>query len=129
MKVLSFSGGRTSDYMLAHYDFDLAIFCNTGKEADGITKKHILEYWKNQPLDLDIHSHEGNCDLCFLKGIGKKVKLLQDKPEIADWWIEMGNIIGGTFNKDNSVKNILERSKSQQTFDFDDSIDCFCNID
>ena len=35
MKILSFSGGRTSAYMLANYDFDLAIFCNTGKEAEG----------------------------------------------------------------------------------------------
>ena len=35
MKVLSFSGGRTSAYMLENYDFDLAIFCNTGKEPEG----------------------------------------------------------------------------------------------
>ena len=249
MKVLSFSGGRTSAYMLANYDFDLAIFCNTGKEAegtldfvrkcseyfekniiwieytteniskfkvvnfetasrkgqpfeqlikkskflpnqqwrfctvemkaktikrylksirvkisevdmllgirkdepqrftkltenerngwsnimplykDGITKSDVLQYWKQQPFDLNINSHEGNCDLCFLKGIGKKVKLLQDKPEIASWWIEMEEIINGTFNKDFSVKNILERSKLQQEFDFDESINCFCNID
>lgn len=249
MKVLSFSGGRTSAYMMANYAYDLVIFCNTGKEAegtldfvrkcgeyfekdiiwleynptqipkfdivnfetasrngepferlikhkkflpnqqmrfctaemkaltikrylkyigididdvemmlgiradepnryyklngndrngwenimplfdDGIRKKDVLEYWKKQPFDLQIHSHEGNCDLCFLKGMQKKVTLLREKPEVAQWWMEMEKLIGGTFNKDYSVEDVLNKSKTQCTFDFDESIDCFCNID
>lgn len=247
MNVLSFSGGRTSAYMLAHYPSDLTIFCNTGKEAhgtlefvrrcgeyfdkeiiwleydaetkfkavnfetasrkgepfeavikkqkflpnqqmrfctsmmkvtpiehflkyldidledvnmmlgirkdepnryfklknserskwsnsmplheDGITKNDVLKFWGGQPFDLNIHSHEGNCDLCFLKGMQKKITLLRDKPEIANWWIEMEKLIGGTFNKDNSVETILKKSQSQMAFNFDESIDCFCNID
>ena len=248
MKVLSFSGGRTSAYMLANYEFDLAIFANTGKEAegtldfvrkcseyfdkeiiwleyttdndekfnvvdfktanrlgkpfeqvirktnflpnqqmrnctvemkaktikrflkstgikirdvdmllgiradeprryhklkdinrngwenvmplykDGVTKKQVLEFWKQQPFDLDINSHEGNCDLCFLKGLGKKVELLRQKPEIADWWIDMENLIGSTFNKNHSVEQILKMSKEQLNL-FDNDIECFCNID
>lgn len=248
MKVLSFSGGRTSAYMLANYDFDLAIFANTGKEAegtldfvrkcgeyfdkkivwleyttdndlkfeivdfetanrngrpfeqvirktnflpnqqmrnctvemkaktikrylkhlgvkirdvdmllgiradeprryhklkdtnrngwdnvmplykDGVTKKHVLEFWKQQPFDLNINSHEGNCDLCFLKGLGKKIELLRQKPEIANWWIDMENLIGSTFNKNYSVEQILKMSKEQLNL-FDNDIECFCNID
>jgi len=248
MKVLSFSGGRTSAYMLANYDFDIAIFCNTGKEAegtldfvrkceeyfdkkivwleytsenkekykiinfetadrngksfeqlikknkflpnqqmrtctvemkaktikrylkniglkiseidmllgiradepnryfklkntnrngwenimplykDGITKNHVLEFWKNQPFDLQINSHEGNCDLCFLKGMTKKIELLRQKPEIADWWIKMENYIGATFNKNYSVEQLLKMSKEQLNL-FDIDIECFCNID
>lgn len=248
MKVLSFSGGRTSAYMLANYDFDLAIFCNTGKEAegtlnfvrkcgeyfdkkiiwleytsenkekykivnfetasrkgepfeqlikkknyipnqmtrfcsmelkaltikrylkdlelninnidmllgiradeqnryfklkgnarnkwenvmplykDGITKKHIFEFWKNQPFDLEINSHEGNCDLCFLKGMTKKIELLRQKPEIAQWWADMENLIGATFNKNHSIHDLLNKSKTQLNLFYND-IDCFCNID
>lgn len=248
MKILSFSGGRTSAYMLANYDFDLAIFCNTGKEAEGtldfirkcgeyfdkeiiwleyttdvkekfkivnfetanrngkpfeqlikkknyipnivtrfcsmelkaltikrylkgigvkindidmllgiradepnryfklkdnnrngwenkmplykdrITKNNIFEYWKNQPFDLKINTHEGNCDLCFLKGMTKKIELLRQKPEIAEWWIEMENYIGATFNKNYSVSELLKMSKEQLNL-FDNDIECFCNID
>lgn len=248
MKILSFSGGRTSAYMLANYDFDLAIFCNTGKEAEGtldfvrkcgeyfekeiiwleyttendekfkivdfntasrngepfeqlikkrkyipnqatrfcsmemkaltikrylksknidlenvdmllgirkdepnryfklknnnrniwnntmplfkdsITKKNILEFWKKQTFDLNINNHEGNCDLCFLKGMSKKIELLRQKPEVAQWWIEMENLIGAKFNKNYSVKELLNMSESQLNL-FDNDIECFCNID
>lgn len=248
MKILSFSGGRTSAYMLANYEFDLAIFCNTGKEAEGtldfvrkcgeyfekeiiwleyttdnnlkfkivdfktanrdgkpfeqlikkfnflpnqqmrfctvemkaktikrylknngykineiemllgiradepnryfklkntnrngwenemplykdsITKKHILEFWNKQPFDLIINSHEGNCDLCFLKGLTKKIELLRQKPEVAKWWAEMENLIKAKFNKNYTVENLLNMSKSQLNI-FENDIDCFCNID
>ena len=248
MKVLSFSGGRTSAYMLANYDFNIAIFCNTGKEAegtldfvrkcgeyfdkkivwleytsenkekykivnfktasrngepfeelikkkkyipnqvtrfcsmelkaltikrylknigakindidmilgiradepnryfklkdnnrngwenkmplykDGITKKEILEYWKTQPFDLEINPHQGNCDLCFLKGMTKKIELLRQQPEIAQWWSDMENLIGATFNKNYSIAELLNKSKTQLNLFYND-IDCFCNID
>jgi 3'-phosphoadenosine 5'-phosphosulfate sulfotransferase (PAPS reductase)/FAD synthetase len=95
---------------------------------DNITKKDVLEFWKNQPFDLNIHSHEGNCDLCFLKGLSKKIELLREKPEIANWWIEMENTIGAKFNKNYSVTECLNMSKSQMNI-FDNDIECFCNID
>lgn len=248
MKVLSFSGGRTSAYMLANYEFDLAIFCNTGKEADGtldfirkcgeyfdkeivwleyttdnkekfkvvnfetanrdgkpfeqlikkskfipnemtrtctlqlkiktiqrylksksvnlddvdmmlgirkdepkryfklkssnrnkwenimplykdnITENHIKEFWKQHPFDLNIHTHLGNCDLCFHKKISKKQNILKEMPQIADWWIEMEDFIGSTFNKNYSVSELLKMSKEQLNL-FDNDIECFCNID
>jgi 3'-phosphoadenosine 5'-phosphosulfate sulfotransferase (PAPS reductase)/FAD synthetase len=249
MKILSFSGGRTSAYLLATYKFDLAIFCNTGKEAEGtldfirkcgefydkeiiwleynpenknkfdivnfetasrngepfekliiknkflpnqqmrfctvemkaktikrylknylkleisdvemilgiradepnryyklkdsnrngwenvmplfkanITKKNIFEFWKKQPFDLNINSHEGNCDLCFLKGLTKKIELLRQNPKVADWWIEMEKNINATFNKNYSVSELLKMSKEQLNL-FDNDIECFCNID
>jgi len=251
MNILSFSGGRTSAYMLANYETDLAIFCNTGKEAEGtldfvrkcgeyfekeiiwleynphsinkfdivtfetasrngepfeklikknkflpnqqmrfctvemkaktikrylknylkldindvnmflgirkdepkryfklkdsnrngwentmplfkdnITKKHIIEFWQKQPFDLNINSHEGNCDLCFLKGLTKKIELLRQNPKIANWWIEMEKTINGTFNKDYSVETILNMSQNQiNLFENQNDIECFCNID
>jgi 3'-phosphoadenosine 5'-phosphosulfate sulfotransferase (PAPS reductase)/FAD synthetase len=248
MKILSFSGGRTSAYMLANYDFDLAIFCNTGKEAEGtldfvrkcgeyfekdiiwleyttdtkdkfkivnfntasrngepfeqlikkskfipneftrtctlelkiktihrylknlkidlesvdmmlgirkdepkryfklkdsnrnkwenimplykdnISEKDIKEFWKNQPFDLNINTHLGNCDLCFHKKISKKTKILKENPNIAEWWIEMENLIGATFNQNYSIKDLLNMSQSQLSL-FDNDIECFCNID
>lgn len=53
-----------------------------------------LEPWlalpphKRPGWDLALRPHEGNCDLCFLKGQGKLLNILQNKPDLADWWIE-----------------------------------------
>jgi hypothetical protein len=77
---------------------------------------------------LNIHSHEGNCDLCFLKGLSKKVELLKEKPEIAKWWIEMESSIGAKFHPGYSIEKVLEMSKTQMNI-FEKDIECFCNID
>lgn len=96
---------------------------------DKITKEDVLNFWQKQPFDLSIHKYKGNCDLCFLKGINKKIELLSDEPIVAEWWIKMEEEIGSTFDKNFSVSEILNKSKKQLKFDFDNSIDCFCNID
>ena len=95
---------------------------------DGITKQNVLDFWKAQPFDLEINAHEGNCDLCFLKGMGKKIELLRQKPEVAQWWIDMENLIGATFNKNYTVEEALKMSQTQLNL-FDNDIECFCNID
>ena len=92
------------------------------------TKEMVLQFWKDQPFDLDINKYEGNCDLCFLKGTTKKVELLRQKPDVAKWWMEMEGYIGATFNKKYSIKQLLTMSERQLTI-FDNDIDCFCNID
>ena len=38
-----------------------------------ITKQDVLNFWKQQDFDLNIHSEHGNCDFCFLKGLKKKI--------------------------------------------------------
>jgi 3'-phosphoadenosine 5'-phosphosulfate sulfotransferase (PAPS reductase)/FAD synthetase len=211
MRILSFSGGRTSAYMLANYEFDLAIFCNTGKEAEGtldfirkcgeyfdkqiiwleyttdikekfkvvnfdtanrngkpfeqlikkskfipnemtrtctleLKIKTIKRYLKSQYINLEdvdmmlgirkdepkryfkLKSSNSNCDLCFHKKISKKQNILKEMPHIAEWWIEMENYIGATFNKNYSVSELLKMSKEQLNL-FDNDIECFCNID
>jgi len=54
-----------------------------------VTKVMVHEWWSKQPFKLDLMEHEGNCDLCFLKGAGKIRRILADKPELAEWWIRM----------------------------------------
>jgi len=53
-----------------------------------VTKPEVLAFWKTQPFDLQLQDHEGNCDLCFLKGRAKKEQIIADRPSSADWWIE-----------------------------------------
>jgi 3'-phosphoadenosine 5'-phosphosulfate sulfotransferase (PAPS reductase)/FAD synthetase len=47
----------------------------------------VMAFWKAQPFDLELQQHEGNCDLCFLKGAGKIRRILAERPDLADWWI------------------------------------------
>lgn len=44
--------------------------------------------------DLALLPHEGNCDLCFLKGIEKRQRIIDATPERADWWITAEERIG-----------------------------------
>lgn len=55
------------------------------------TAKHTLldveEFWKRQPFKLELRPDEGNCDLCFLKGQGKLLRIMAERPDLAEWWI------------------------------------------
>ncbi len=76
-----------------------------------VTKKMVREFWAKQYFDLGLKDYQGNCDFCFLKGRRKKMTILSEDPSIADWWIEMELMANGTFDKDFSVQQLLERSK------------------
>lgn len=96
-----------------------------------ITKEMVLAYWRAQPFDLRLASHEGNCDLCFLKGKHKLKKIITDRPGSADWWIVQEQKTGGTFNKHFSVSTLVAAIRRSPTlFDYDDGdFECFCNVD
>jgi hypothetical protein len=53
-----------------------------------VTRRDVMAFWARQPFDLRLEPHEGNCDLCFLKGEGKLKRLMRDNPGMADWWTE-----------------------------------------
>jgi 3'-phosphoadenosine 5'-phosphosulfate sulfotransferase (PAPS reductase)/FAD synthetase len=51
---------------------------------DKITKVDVLAFWGGMPFGLNLHGDEGNCDLCFLKGKNKLIKLIGKHPDLAD---------------------------------------------
>lgn len=55
----------------------------------GASLEDVMQFWADQPFDLRLRQDEGNCDLCFLKGGGKIVNLIRERPESADWWALM----------------------------------------
>ncbi len=63
----------------------------------GLTKPDVLAFWAAQPFDLHLKDGEGNCDLCFLKGVKVRQAIMREHPEFAGWWIEMEREIGRTF--------------------------------
>lgn len=54
-----------------------------------VTKEDINKFWSKQSFDLELKSYEGNCDLCYKKGLRKLMTILKDNPELGDWWKEM----------------------------------------
>lgn len=55
----------------------------------GITKTDVRAFWKAQPFDLQLEEWEGNCDLCFMKGVSKRARIVRDHPELSTWWEEI----------------------------------------
>ena len=107
---------------------------------DKITKEDIYDFWTTHSFDLKLPNNNGttdwgNCDLCFLKGNSKRLAIMRDRPDLADWWIDveakLAKQVGKNayFRKDSpSYADMKIIATSQNTFDFGDdpSIPCFC---
>lgn len=107
----------------------------------GTTKADVLAFWDRQPFDLRLEPWEGNCDLCFLKGLAKKERIIRDRPELARWWQEMemesraSKPSGASFRNDQpSYAQMAYRVAHQpllpvinEVTGSDDVIDCFCS--
>lgn len=92
--------------------------------AAGVTIDDINDFWCRQPFKLELQQHEGNCDLCFLKGAGKIRRMLKERPDLADWWIQQEERIprssGGTdqFRRDRASYRIqLQLAQRPGLFD------------
>ena len=95
----------------------------------------VSNFWENNAFDLKLPNHNGktqagNCDLCFLKGTRTLVNILQERPSLADWWIEQETKANATFSKLRGYKDLIEMAKLDakqvELFD-DDSRSCFCH--
>ncbi len=102
--------------------------------------KDVTDFWEKQNFDLNLTNFSGktlagNCDLCFLKGKDTKIKLLRERPEMADWWIrqeqKFGKDAGATFRKDsdNYIKllDISKQPNYEEQDLFDEQMTCFCH--
>lgn len=100
----------------------------------GVTVADVAAFWRAQPFDLRLQSYEGNCDLCFLKGFAKRVRIIEERPDLAPWWIDAERRIGATFRAhEPSYQRVLDWTKNQRRLPmFDDvtadieSVDCGC---
>ncbi|HEJ9057186.1 TPA: phage N-6-adenine-methyltransferase [Serratia fonticola] len=68
------------------------------KERDGVSyladisdfeKSDVLAWWKEQPFDLEIPEHDGNCLFCVKKGINKVALAARDNPEMCQEFLEV----------------------------------------
>lgn len=53
-----------------------------------VDNKFIRTWWDAQSFDLKLKDYQGNCDLCFKKSLRKRLTLIKENPNIADWWLK-----------------------------------------
>lgn len=141
IKSLGYENGDVDMYIGIRYDEPNRYYKNKENREgftnrmplylDKVTEFEILAYWADMPFDLEIPKRLGNCTLCFLKGRSKRISILRENPEEAKWWIEMEEITGATFDKNWTVKQLLEIAKMPQIWEDENDFDipCNCNID
>lgn len=56
-----------------------------------VDSKFIRDWWDRQSFDLQLKDYEGNCDLCFKKSLKKRLTIIKERPETAEWWLNMEN--------------------------------------
>lgn len=98
-------------------------------QATQVTRRQVEAWWKEQPFDLQLQPYEGNCDLCFLKGKGKLLKLIRDNPELAKWWSEQEHLglaskpDGARFNKERTYDDLVREVASSPLLPLEDGDD------
>jgi hypothetical protein len=110
-----------------------------------VNSKFIRNWWSQQSFDLQLKDYEGNCDLCFKKSLKKRLTIIKENPNVANWWEEMENKYSSEsiprfdLRTNKSIKELIELSKrpftqakdlfelsKQQCNLFDFETDCFC---
>jgi len=105
-----------------------------------VSKPDVMRFWLGpsgrfpstdlpQDFDLGLYDYEGNCDLCFLKGRGKRARLIRENPGIADWWMEREASAktrspgGARFDAYESVSQLVASVHAQPMLVDDDLLD------
>lgn len=70
----------------------------------GVTAADVRAFWRAQAFDLRLQSYEGNCDLCYLKGVTKRERIMRERPDLAAWWIEMEDLVSGLARKPDGAR-------------------------
>lgn len=110
-----------------------------------VDSKFIRTWWEKQNFDLQLKDYEGNCDLCFKKSLKKRLTIIKENPNVADWWLKMEkkysseSIPRFDLRTNKSIEQLVEMAKqpftraedlhelSKQQCDlFDFETDCFC---
>lgn len=67
---------------------DVMVFWQEQRGGMELTEWLALPKAERPGWDLGLEQDEGNCDLCFLKGTGKILRIIQKIPSSVDWWAE-----------------------------------------
>jgi 3'-phosphoadenosine 5'-phosphosulfate sulfotransferase (PAPS reductase)/FAD synthetase len=108
-------------------------------------ERMVREFWDKQGFDLGLKDYEGNCDLCFKKSLKKRLTIIKENPEKANWWLDMeqkysseevprfdlrtnksiDQLVDMAKRPFTKAKDLHELSQEQQDL-FEYETDCFC---
>lgn len=97
-----------------------------------VTKPDILRFWLGdnadplflteplpQGFDLGLPLWKGNCTLCFAMGRGIRKRRIRSEPTCAHWWANQEARTGATFDRRDSVADLVEEVENEPEFFFD----------
>lgn len=95
------------------------------------TRQMVNDFWSRQPFQLGIPDYLGNCDLCWKKSQKKRLKIIEQFPEKADWWEREELKDEYVFDRDGyTIKELRkmanEQAKQISLFDLSSEIGCSC---
>ena len=81
----------------------------------GVTRADVATFWKAQPFDLSIPVGEGNCRVCFEKGIEQLINVIRDAPDGGgvDRFAAREKRIGAVMRKGHPYASIAARARGQ----------------
>lgn len=91
-------------------NLDEGRFCVAPLARAGVTKTAVLQWWSEQPFDLQLEAGEGNCDFCFMKGRGLRRALVRRAKTSPAWWSAQEIERGRTFDRRGSVAALIEEA-------------------
>lgn len=80
----------------------------------GIHGGDVDAFWASQPFDLELHPHEGNCDLCFKKAASKVAGIVDRYPERGEWWARVEQTTGTRFRNDRPSYSVMTDAARRQ---------------
>ena len=91
--------------------------------AAHVSRQQVIDFWARQPFDLALRGHEGNCDLCFMKGRGIRKSIIRANPDCARWWQRQEEAVDGFFDRRDRVADLEREVRQSPMLPFDDGLD------
>lgn len=74
-----------------------------------ISKPLINDWWENQPFNLALQEHQGNCSWCWKKSLRKHIMLAREAPDIFEFPSRMESLYGLHGNNVDGRKRVFFR--------------------